>query len=161
MVRVMSAVALGGLLFAMGPFDVLHGVIYALVPMVEKARSTGYSVFIFHFGVVVLSAYAVDAYLTISEVWVRRVVWTVLGISVTVFAMELILNMTQVLKALDFDRVAGAAFYGLLLAALLFAWRRGHVSHSSAVALVTLLFLSRPDWKRDLPGITRRGRPSS
>ena len=35
--------------------------------------------------------------------------------------MQLILNMTQVLKGLDFDRVAAAAFYGLLLAALLFA----------------------------------------
>src|SRR4029079_3750285 len=39
MVRVMATVALGGLLFALGPYDVLHGIIYAVVPMVEKARS--------------------------------------------------------------------------------------------------------------------------
>ena len=61
MVRIMAAVALGGLIFAMGPFATFHGIIYSLVPMVEKARSASFGVFIFHFGVIVLSAYAVDA----------------------------------------------------------------------------------------------------
>ena len=130
MVRIMAAVALGGLIFAMGPFATFHGIIYSLVPMVEKARSASFGVFIFHFGVIVLSAYAVDAYMTINEAWIRRVVWTLVLICMIVFGMQLILNMTQVLKAMDFDRVAAAAFYGLLLAGLLFAWRRGHISHT-------------------------------
>jgi hypothetical protein len=140
MVRVMGTLALGGLIFSMGPYAVVHGVLYSLVPMVEKARSTGFAVFIFHFGVIVLSAYAVDAYLTISDTWVRRAVWTALIVGIGVFAFELLLNMTQVLKGLDMDRLAGAAFYALLLAALLFAWRRGHISHNSAVILTLLLF---------------------
>jgi Bacterial membrane protein YfhO len=140
MVRIMSAVALGGLVCAMGPYALVHGVIYSVVPMVEKARSTGFFIFIFHFGVIVLSAYAVDAYMTIHELWISRAIWTILLVSAAVFSMELILNMTQVLKALDYDRLAGAAFYSLLLAALLFAWRRGHISHNHAAGLVILLF---------------------
>jgi Bacterial membrane protein YfhO len=141
MVRIMGTVAIGGLLFAMGPFAVFHGIIYSLVPMVEKARSASYGVFIFHFGVIVLSAYAIDTYLAVNDVWIRRVVWSLLLISVAVFAMELLLNMTPLQKTLDFDRLAGAAFYGLLLAALLFAWHRGHVSHSSGITLAMLLLL--------------------
>jgi hypothetical protein len=141
MVRVMGAVALGALVFSMGPFAQLHGIVYALVPMVEKARSTGFAIFIFHFAVAVLSAYAIDAYLAINEHWIRRAVWAVLIFSATVLGIELILNMTQVPKALDLDRVAAAAFYGLLLAALLLAWRRGHISQHSAVVSAMLLFV--------------------
>jgi len=141
MVRVMAAVALGALIFCMGPFAQLHGIIYSVVPMVEKARSTGFAVFMFHFAFIVLSAYAIDAYMTISDQWIRRTVWTLVIVCAGVFAMQLILNMTQVLKALDFDRVAAAAFYGLLLAALLFAWKRGHISHNAAVTLTLLLFV--------------------
>ena len=73
--------------------------------------------------------------MTINEAWIRRVAWTLVLICMIVFGMQLILNMTQVLKAMDFDRVAAAAFYGLLLAGLLFAWRRGHISHTAGTAL--------------------------
>src|SRR5262249_16278215 len=46
MVRILGAVALGGLIFSMGAYAVFHGIIYAVVPMVEKARSASFAVFI-------------------------------------------------------------------------------------------------------------------
>jgi len=49
-VRLLGAIALGGLLFALGHNSVFHGLIYALVPMVEKARNPSMAAFIFHFG---------------------------------------------------------------------------------------------------------------
>jgi hypothetical protein len=141
MVRILGTVALCGMIFAFGGYSVFHGIIYSLVPMVEKARSASFGIFIFHFGVIVLSAFAVDLYLTTSELWIRRLIWTLVGICGSVFLLELSLNMTQVLKALDYDRMAGAAFYGLLFAALLYAWRQGHVQPGTAIALTMMLFM--------------------
>ena len=137
----MASVALGGLIFSFSGFAVLHGIVYALLPMVEKARSASFAIFIFHFGVIVLSAFAIDIYLKTSEFWVRRVVWSLIWISLAVFFLELALNMTQVLKAYDYDRLAGAACYGLLLAALLYAWRFGHIQPNTGIALAILLLL--------------------
>src|SRR5207248_8805755 len=38
MVRFFGAIAMGGLIFSLGGNAVFHGVIYSLIPMVEKAR---------------------------------------------------------------------------------------------------------------------------
>ena len=141
MVRVMGSVALGGLIFSFGGFAVLHGMIYALVPMVEKARSSSFAIFIFHFGVIVLSAYAVDVYLTVDTLWVRRVVRGILCFSAVVLLAEFALNMTHIEKATDLDRVAAAVVYSILLAPVLYAWRQGHISERTGLACAILLFL--------------------
>jgi hypothetical protein len=141
MVRIMASVALGGLIFSFSGFAVLHGIVYALVPMVEKARSASFGIFIFHFGVITLSAFAVDLYLKTPEFWVRRVAWSLTGICVTVFFLELAISMTQVPRGYDYDRMAAAACYGLLLAALLYAWRYGHIQPNTGIALAILLLL--------------------
>jgi hypothetical protein len=142
-VRIIAAVTLGGLIFAFGAYSVFHGILYSIVPMVEKARSASFAIFIFHFGVIVLSAYAADAYLTFSEFWVRRAIWTVLLTSVAVLLMMLLLDMTHIPKALDLDRIAAAAFYGLLLAALLGAWRHGHIAPTTGIALALMLIMAQ------------------
>ena len=142
MVRVLAAVALGGLLFSLAQFAVIHGVIYALIPMVEKARSASFGIFIFHFGIIVLIAFGIDTYLDIDILWIRRVILTLLILSGAILLAELVLGMTHVEKALDLDRIAAGAYYGLLLAALLYAWRRGHLSpRASLTCLVLLLAL--------------------
>src|SRR5215470_9303258 len=51
MTRLFGGIALGGLIFSLGHNAVFHGVLYALVPMVEKARSPSMAIFIFHLGV--------------------------------------------------------------------------------------------------------------
>jgi hypothetical protein len=141
MVRIFGALALGGLVFACGAYAVLHGVLYALIPMVEKARSASMAVFIFHFGVIVLSAYAIDHYLHVPEVWTRRVIAGVTGTCALVAAIMLALNMTHIEKGLDFDRIAAACFYGLLLAGVLYGWKRENISSRAAIVLLTLILL--------------------
>ena len=52
MVRLFGGIALGGLLFALGHNSVFHGVLYALVPMVEKARSPSMAIFILNLWII-------------------------------------------------------------------------------------------------------------
>ena len=79
--RLFGGIALGGLLFALGHNSVFHGVLYALVPMVEKARSPSMAVFIFHFGLCVLIAYGIDSYHLIDRVILKRVAWLLTAFS--------------------------------------------------------------------------------
>ena len=119
-VRWLTAIGTAGVIFALGANSVFHGVLYAIVPMVEKARSSSFGIFIFHFGIIVLTSYAIDSYLSIPTPWIRRTVWTVLLTSAAVLLAELVLNMTQVPKALDFVRRRGpmAVVLGRWVAAL-------------------------------------------
>ena len=141
MVRVLAAVGLGGLVFAMGGFAVFHGIVYAVVPLVEKARSSSFGIFIFHFTIIVLASYAIDSYMLIDTLWIRRVVRALLILGLVVFAAEFFWSMSSAEKALDLDRIAAGAIYSLMLAGVLYAWRHGHVSPSAGVACAMLLLL--------------------
>ena len=59
-VRWLAAIGLGGLLFALGPNSVFHGIFYSLVPLVEKARVPGAATLLFALGVAPLAAYGLD-----------------------------------------------------------------------------------------------------
>src|SRR5439155_1230475 len=79
MTRLFAGIALGGLLFSLGHNSVFHGVLYSLVPMVEKARSPSMAIFIFHFGLCVLIAYGIDSYGSVNGVVVKRAAWLLTG----------------------------------------------------------------------------------
>jgi len=93
--RLFGAVALGGLLFSLGHNSVFHGVLYALLPMVEKGRSPSMASFIFHFGLCVLIAYGIDGYRSIDTSFIRRTVSTLLGFSALIAIAVLILTATK------------------------------------------------------------------
>ncbi|HET8546546.1 MAG TPA: hypothetical protein VFL57_01005, partial [Bryobacteraceae bacterium] len=59
-VRVLSALAVFGLLLAIGPATFMHGLLYSLVPLVEKARSPSMAVVIFNFSLAALTAWGTD-----------------------------------------------------------------------------------------------------
>lgn len=139
-VKLFAAVAAGGLLFSLGRNNVFHGILYAVVPMVEKARTPSFAVFIYHFGIAILCAYGIDSYLSAPESpWPRRAWRALLVLASVVFAVTAALTLGQ--KAPGDDRFLVVALVGLLAAALLYAWRRGHLPQSTAVALATGLML--------------------
>lgn len=139
-VRIFGAVAAGGILFSLGRNNVFHGILYAIVPMVEKARNVSMAVFIFHFGIAVLIAYGIDSYLKEERApWQRRM-W--IGLTVycsVVFALLAGLVLAQ--KPPGDDRFVVSAFVALLFAMVLYGWRRGSVSHTSACVLTAGLML--------------------
>jgi Bacterial membrane protein YfhO len=136
MVRFFGAIAVGGLVFSLGANAIFHGVIYALIPMVEKARVPAQAILIFHLGVAVLAAYGFDAYRHQPQhwIWARRVVWALAGVGATLYIG------TFALKGFAQDPSTRAALIALLLAALLYAWRRDWLSlRAAGVWLIVLM----------------------
>ncbi len=139
-VRLFSAVAAAGLLFALGRNNVFHGILYALVPMVEKARSPGNAVFIYHFGIAVLTAYAIDSYPSDGESpWPRRAAVALTAFGGIVFTILGVLTFTG--RQIGDDRVVVVALMALFLAMLLHGWQKGHVSRNAATVLAMVLML--------------------
>ncbi len=61
-VRWLATIALCGILFALGGNSVFHGMIYSLVPLVEKARVPQAATVLFAIGVSTLAAFGLDAF---------------------------------------------------------------------------------------------------
>src|SRR5260370_42706397 len=61
MVRILTAIGIGGLFLALGSRSLFHGVLYSLLPNFDKARSPSSAEAIFHLGIIVLAAYGLDA----------------------------------------------------------------------------------------------------
>ncbi len=59
-VRWISAIAIGGFAFTIGKYSLLHGAMYALVPLIDKSRSPSAAAVLFMLGCAVLSAYGAD-----------------------------------------------------------------------------------------------------
>jgi hypothetical protein len=143
MVRFFGAIALGGLIYALGAYAVFHGVIYSVVPVIEKARVPAQAILFFHLGVAVLAAYGFDTYRAQQPdwLWTRRLEWALAGIGAALLIGILVLILTHPDKGFAQDPSARAAIVALLLACLLYWWRRDRLSRRAAGVLLTLLLL--------------------
>jgi hypothetical protein len=140
-VRGLATISLAGLIFSLGPNSLLHGVIYALVPLVEKARVPGAGTLLFAVGFAPLVAYGADLVPRPEfATWSRR-----LGLCISVFA-AIIATTAFVIFALKIqaatdDRLIIPAIAALLLTAVLATIRAGHLSALAGVACITGLAL--------------------
>jgi hypothetical protein len=146
-VKLFGAIAIGGLVYSLGGHSVFQGLIYAVVPFVEKARVPAMATLLFHLGFVVMAAYGVDALrsqsaeLGTESIWFRRIN---LGVAVAgsilgaiIFAILLSRSMAWNMD----DRVVITMFVALLLAGLLYAWRMHNLGPVQALTLLTMLLL--------------------
>jgi hypothetical protein len=143
MVRLLSAVALAGLLFALGGRSLFHGVLYAVIPGLDKARSPDVAIVIFHLGVVVLAAYGLDS-LRSSEVspLSLRIAVRVLCLSGLFLYASLILLVNLRPPTSDaYTFLSEAGLVALLFAGILLAWSKSRISNRIAGTLVILLLL--------------------
>jgi hypothetical protein len=112
--------------------------------MVEKARNPSMAIFIFHFGVVVLSAFGLDALtdsVALPGPWPRRIMNGVLIFSALLWAALLMRYVTNVTAPIDVERIAVTAFVGLLLALALHARTSGTISPKAAGIVFLLLIV--------------------
>jgi hypothetical protein len=139
-IRWLAAVALFGLLFALGPLTLLHGLFYALVPLIEKARVPAAGIVVFSTAVPVLVAFGVDA-IEEDSPWRR---WILLGLAIfgglTLFAC-LLFAATHVPVWISDDRLILTAVYALLAAAIWFGLSRGQLTRNTALLLLGVFVL--------------------
>lgn len=140
-VRIFAAVALGGLLFSLGGDNVFYGILYVLAPGVEKAREPAFAIFIFHFGISILTACGLDS-LRRDAGSVRKVAIgaAVFGCLVMISTYCLVIAARS--QAQVDDRIVLAGFTSLLSAAILYLAYRGGLSRlATAVCLLGLVLI--------------------
>jgi len=135
-VRVWAAIGIGGLIFALGSRSLYHGILYALIPNLDKARAPGMAEAIFHLGIVVLAAYGLDSLRT-SIPAIR-----ILGVSsIFLFALLTVLMTVRPEKSEEYKTLAQTALVALILSGILLLWKHSRLSGSAAGVLTILLLL--------------------
>ncbi len=132
-VRILLGLAIGGLLFAFSGATILHGIIYSLVPFVEKARSDGMAVFIFHLGICTLSAFGFDAVLNYAvldrampaSVWIKRITIACTGVALFLWLYLFCVFAAKVPIAIREAPTSLTALAAVLIICILHAARPG------------------------------------
>jgi hypothetical protein len=137
-VQWLGAIGLGGILLALGPNSLLHGVAYSVIPLVEKARVPAAAILLFGLAAAMLSAYGADLlYAPEHASAARRMAWIFGGTSVFLALFSFILYAVKVANPLLDDRIMITSAAALLAAALV----GGGVTRRVALAATVLLAL--------------------
>ena len=133
--------AIGAVLFSLARLNPLHGVLYTIVPGLEKARAPIMAMAVADVALAALVAFGVQAILTRSGSRLYLVYRGAASIGVILFLMSL--YPPSFIKSIPdgAERIAGVACVAVLLAMLLYAWERGHVSPCVMVAALLVLGL--------------------
>jgi len=156
-VKMLAIVAMAGLICAFGGQTVFHGILYALIPNVDKARRIEFAVFLLGFGAAALSSYGVDLFLE-AGAWFRRLaIITVACAGCLYLTATWFLMQTTLPKTNDFNLISFAGVVALLIAAVLAAWNSGRLRHP-AIPITALALLELGSsvgyvyQRRDRPG---------
>ncbi len=141
--RLFAAIALGGLLYSLANYNALHGFIYSLLPVVDKARSASMAIFLFGFGASILSALGLNALFSEqASPWLRRAALTAAGLGVFVFAIRFALISVQGMPGADGEqRSLMTGLAALLLALWLQGLRQQQIGWRAAALCALLLFV--------------------
>jgi hypothetical protein len=142
-VRILSAVAAGAFLYALGPASLLHGILYAIVPGLDKARSASDAMAVGQFACAVLAAFALDAYrkrlvLSAHHRWITRLL---IGTGLLTFGAAAVVIGVHPESQTRFIPFSMFALVCLLLAGILHAWYTDRLRNRSAATLIILLML--------------------
>src|SRR5712692_2771182 len=141
-VRVLSILALGGLFLSLGHQNILHGLLYAVLPVFEKARTPAMAAVIFNFGVAVLAAYGFDGLREHHEsAWPRRIALWLAWMGTVMLVLMLGVMMSKQLRFDYDDRIVLVAVLGLLLAALYLGYQKGSLGITSLGVCCLLLLM--------------------
>lgn len=140
-VRMLVLAALLGLTLAFVHYTPLHGLFYALVPMVEKARNPTTALFLCGLAAAPLAALGFSGLSAHKDSpWIRRVVLFALAFSALVFATRLTMLQFMPYPGTGEQRELEIAAVALASAALLAAFRSGHLSLTTLQS--SLIFLA-------------------
>ncbi len=145
-VRLFTAIAIGGLFYAMARFCAPYGLLYVFAPLVEKTREPIVAMFLFQFAVAALAAIGAEMLFAAPDPQrerrvIRALVWFGIGTFV-LFVIMTYLKPAVNSGVLDGDSRPGMiGMIALLLAGLLHAWTRGAISRRWALGLLGLLLV--------------------
>jgi hypothetical protein len=141
-VRWLAAIAAAGVVFALGPNSVYHGLLYAVVPMLEKARVPAHGMFLFHLGACALLAYGIDLFPSLSRRFLAAVALAMAAVGFFLSATAVVLFETKVLTVQGDSRFVVTAVACVAGATILWtAWRETLAPKFAAALLLSLILL--------------------
>jgi hypothetical protein len=144
-VRIYSAVALGAVTYAAGHYSLFHGLVYALTPFIDKARSPGHAIFVFQFAAATLTAQGIDLYFGPQQPewgkWRSRIVKALIGAGLLSWALLFWLYLNLKFETNPGDHVILSSLVAFVLAAILYGLHQGHLSPRAVRVSVVLLLL--------------------
>ena len=141
-VRIIFAAGVAGLFLALAKNDVFHGMLYAVVPFVEKARSPGAAIYLAQFAVAVLMAFGLDAFRAPgARPLLRRFAYIVLGCGVVASLVIFAIDAGHSLNWTFDDRVMMFPLAAFALAALMYRFGRSGKSLGWISTLLIGLYL--------------------
>jgi len=140
--RAMAAIALGGLIFSLSGHTALHGILYSLLPEVDKARSPSMAIVLFSLGAGMLAALGLDR---VGEQpdspWIARLRNAAVAFGAMVFLFRVGLARTTGFERRNDDGDLVIALAALLFGLLLHGWKTRNLTWPSLCAGTLLLFL--------------------
>lgn len=141
-VKLFAALAAGAFAYALGAHNIFQGMIYAVVPFVEKARAPSMALAIFGLGASVLAAFGVDQFAALRDsIWNRRLAWGLIAIGLLIWTAAFCVLVANNFEWHADERVSMTALIAVLAGGLLLAWRNGKVSRRAAPVLLTALLM--------------------
>ena len=141
-VRLFGIVGLCGLLFSFGSYSVFNGILYSLVPSVEKARNPAMALLIVHIALAVLAAFGLDS-LEAARLrnGVQLVIQGLACFGAFAFAVLLVISLVQKRVVVEYAWVAFAGLVSLIVAIILTALRRDGISSGAAAGLLVVVLV--------------------
>jgi Bacterial membrane protein YfhO len=132
-----AAIAAGGYLYSIGEHDIFQGFLYAVVPGLDKARTPAAAICILSAGVAVLAAYGFDQLPALSHTSTGTRAALITG-GIGALLWTAIIFGTAISTALTnfTDAYGQSGFFALVVAAILYAWRRGAITSRAVTALL-------------------------
>ncbi len=140
-VRLLGAIALGAILFSLGPNSVVHGILYAVVPMVEKARVPAQGMLLFQIAACGLFAFGLDALEFVSQSGAQRIARALIGGAAVISAGGLFLYLAHQLQLSADNRFMIAALAAAATGGALWGVSRGAVSAPAAIMMLAVMML--------------------
>jgi len=162
-VRLFGVLALAALLFAMAAQNVFHGLLYAVAPLVGRARVPARAILIFNLGIAPLVAFGLDALKEQpASRWVRRAVWMLTAVALGIFGIAGGLAVAGRFDAgtASFATAFATALAAALVAALAAAWRAQAISGRALAVSLVLLSLFELGGAWSVPRVSDPNRPS-
>ena len=141
-VRVFTFVGLGGILFSLSSYNVLHGILWAVLPLVDKARTPAMAVVVFNCAAAALAAWGVDSLLdSDSQIHLRRALRALGVLTVVLFGAILSIELFKGFPSVGDERPMITLVAALLLAGLLQLCRNRRLQAGGVAALALLLLM--------------------
>lgn len=141
-IRILLAVAIAGVLLALGKSDIFHGILYSALPMFEKARDPQMAIYLMFLGVAPLLAFGVDGlFLESLRGMVRRFAIGLAGLSALLSLIVFTIAAARRFEWGSDDRIVITIVAAFALSALMFLAARPDSSRRWIEALIVAVYL--------------------